>query len=210
METVERQLANIDRRLGQMGTVPHAEASEATRTLADMRELLDRFRPGATLDTMERRMEDLSSRIERGLGPTSSTLIEDLARRVDDIHTSLRTQPSADTRPVEALIRGIAERIEEAREASADIGRLEDLMKTLTAKIESGGSHADTRAITSLEAQISRLGDRLERSETSLSGLDAVEHSLSELFSQLKRRGTPRSTRLKMPPGRPLATHYGP
>ena len=163
---------------------------EAQTTLSEIRALLDRFEPGSAISSLERRMEDLATKIDRGMEPQSSSKqIEDLARQIDEIHSSIQGQigsQAVEPSSVDALVRGIAERIEEAREASADIERLESLIKGLAAKIDGNNAQPDPQAVTGLEAQMSRLGERLERSEASLSALDGVEHSLGELFTQLE------------------------
>ncbi len=60
-------------------------------------------------------------------------------------------------------------------------------MNSLAKRIEDAGHHPDAKALSALEGQIERLGERLERSEASLSSLDAVEHSLRDLFTQLEQ-----------------------
>ena len=167
-----------------------AHPSGQNSTLDEIRALLDRFEPGSTFSSLERRMEDLAAKIDRGMEPQSpSKQIEDLARQIDEIHSSIQGQagfPAIEPSSVEALVRGIADRIEAAREASADIQRLEGLIKGLADKIDDGNVQSDQGAVAALEAQMSRLGDRLERSEASLSSLDGVERSLGELFAQLE------------------------
>ncbi len=190
VDGVERQVASIEATPEPLQGGQRGDVLEAVSTLSEIRALLDGFEPGSTISSLEQRMEDLAAKIDLGMGPQSSSKqIEDLARRIDEVHSSIQSQAGAsltEPRSVEALVRGIADRIEEAREASADIQRLESLIRGLAAKIDDGKTQPDHRAVEALEVQMSRLGDRLERSEASLSALDGVEHSLGELFAQLE------------------------
>ena len=162
---------------------------EGEQLLGDIRSLLDRFRPGSTLDSLDRRMQDLSERLEQRFdSPASLSLIESLSRRVEDMHASLKTSaPAPDMRQIETLMRGVASRIEDARDASTDLQALEGMVRHLAEKVEATRLPFDARAVSGLESQIERLAERLERSEASLSSLDAVERSLSELFTQIEQ-----------------------
>ncbi len=164
-------------------------APEGEQLLGDIRSLLDRFRPGSTLDSLDQRMQDLSERLEQRFdSPASLSLIESLSRRVEDMHASLKASaPAPDMRQIETLMRGVASRIEDARDASTDIQALEGMVRHLTEKVEATRLPFDARAVSGLETQIERLAERLERSEASLSSLDAVERSLSELFTQIEQ-----------------------
>ena len=187
---VEGQVAKLEARLGALAATPQTLTPELAGTLAEVRALLDSFKPGAALSSLEQRISDLTRRIERGVeAGTSTQLIEGLSRRVDEIHTSLRSQladAAVDTRPLEGLVRGIAERIGQAREASSDFQHLEAAMREMATRIDNAPPHLDRGGVQAIEAQITRLADRLDRSESSLKALDGVEHSLGELFSQFE------------------------
>lgn len=159
-------------------------------TLDEIRNLLDRFEPGSAISALEQRMEDLAAKIDRSFEPQSpSKQVEDLARQIDEIQSSIQGQvglSGLEPGSMDTLVRGIAERIEAAREASADIQRLEVLIQGLADKV-GDAPQPDHGAVSALEAQMARLGDRLERSEVSLSALDGLERSLGELFSQLEQ-----------------------
>ena len=166
-----------------------APPREGEALLGEIRSLLERFRPGSTLDSLDRRMQDLSERLEQRFdSPASLSLIESLSRRVEDMHSSLKASaPAPDMRQIETLMRGVASRIEDARDASTDLQTLEGMVRHLTEKVEATRLPFDARAVSGLESQIERLAERLERSEASLSSLDAVERSLSELFTQIEQ-----------------------
>ena len=190
LTNVEGQVAKLEARLGALASTPQSLTPELAGTLAEVRALLDSFKPGAALSSLEQRIGDLTRRIERGVeAGTSTQLIEGLSRRVDEIHTSLRSQlanAAVDTRPLEGLVRGIAERIGQAREASSDFQHLEAAIREMATRIEEAPLHIDRGGVQAIEAQITRLADRLDRSESSLKALDGVEHSLGELFSQFE------------------------
>ena len=186
IDLVQRQMAELHDRMSALSSAPPAASRLDDDSWTQMRALFDRVPSGSTLESLDRRMRELSAKIDSGMPePAPSRLLEDLSLRVDEIQTSIKRPSTAavDTRPLESLVRGIADRIEDARIATADFQHLEQLMGTLAAKMETGAAPVDTHR---LESQISRLGDRLDRSEASLSALDTVEHTLGELFSQLE------------------------
>ncbi len=190
LTAAEGQVAKLEARLGALASAPQPLPPELAGTLAEVRALLDSFKPGAAFSSLEQRIGDLTRRIEHGVeAGTSTQLIEGLSRRVDEIHTSLRSQladAAVDTRPLEGLVRGIAERIGQAREASSDFQHLEAAMRDIATRIDNAPLHIDRGGVQAIEAQITRLADRLDRSESSLKALDGVEHSLGELFSQFE------------------------
>ena len=192
-DAVERQVASLEARLGRLAALPEPAAAappDLGATMAEVRALLDGFDPGATMAALETRLGAMTDRIERGLdagGP--SGLIEGLSRRVDEIHASLRSQLAAsavDTRPLEGLVRGLSERIGQAREATTDFHQLEAAVRAAAAKIDGAAAGLDPRGVQAVEAQLVRLSERLDRSEASLRALDGVEHTLGELFSQFE------------------------
>ena len=184
-ETIQSQIADMQERLGELGSHQRRDLIHPD-DWTDLRSRLDNVASGSALQTIDRRIQDLAAKIDAGLGDRSpAPMLADLAQRIEHIQHSIGKgrEPSVDTRPLEALVRGIGERIEDARLASTNIEQLERVMSALSDKIERSRSPIDTQA---LEAQISRLGNRLEQSETSLSALDSVERTLGELFTQLE------------------------
>ena len=188
---MERQVAALEARLGRLATQPVAAVApppELGETLGEVRRLLEGLDPRATMTSLESRLDDITARLSRGFEDENPAgLIENLGRRVDEIHASLRSQlaqSAVDTRPLEGLVRGLSDRLGQARAASADFEQLETAMRDIAARIETAGS--DPRAIQAIEAQFARLAERLDRSETSLKALDGVEQALGELFAQFE------------------------
>lgn len=191
LDAMERQVSSLEARLGRLAVAPVASAAppDFADTMAEVRAMLDGLPSGASMAGLESRLDDMTARIERGLdaqGPAG--LIEGLSRRVDEIHASLKTQmaqTAVDTRPLEGLVRGLSDRLGQAREASADFEQLETAMREVAAKIDAAAG-ADPHGAQAIETQLARLTERLDRSEASLKALDGVEHSLGELFSQFE------------------------
>ncbi len=192
-DAVERQVASLEARLGRLAALPGPAAPappDFGATMAEVRALLDGFNPGASMAALETRLDAMTDRIERGLdarGPAG--LIEGLSRRVDEIHASLRSQlaeSAVDTRPLEGLVRGLSDRIGQARDATADFHQLEAAVRDAAARIDGAAAGLDPRGVQAVEAQLARLGERVDRSEASLRSLDGVEHTLGELFSQFE------------------------
>ena len=190
-DAVERQVAALEARLGRLATLPAtavAPPPDLGETLGEVRRLLEGLDPRPGMTSLESRLDDITARLSRGFDDENPAgLIENLGRRVDEIHASLRSQlaeAAVDTRPLEGLVRGLSDRLGQARAASADFEQLETAMRDVAARIETAGS--DPRAIQAIEAQFTRLAERLDRSENSLKALDGVEQALGELFSQFE------------------------
>ena len=191
LDAMERQVSSLEARLGRLAVLPVASTAppDFADTMAEVRAMLEGFPSGVSMAGLESRLDDMTARIERGLdaqGPAG--LIEGLSRRVDEIHASLRAQmaeTAVDTRPLEGLVRGLSDRLGQAREASADFEQLETAMREVAAKIDAAAG-ADPHGAQAIEVQLARLTERLDRSEASLKALDGVEHSLGELFSQFE------------------------
>ena len=190
-DAMERQVAALEARLGRLATLPVAAVApppDLGETLGEVRKLLEGLDPRANMVSLESRLDDITARLSRGFDDENPAgLIENLGRRVDEIHATLRSQlaqSAVDTRPLEGLVRGLSDRLGQARAASADFEQLETAMRDIAARIETAGS--DPRAIEAIEAQFARLAERLDRSETSLKALDGVEQALGELFSQFE------------------------
>ncbi len=192
-DALERQVASLETRLGRLAAAPAPSASAPpgfVDTMAEVRALLDGFNPGASMAALETRLDAMTDRIERGLdarGP--SGLIEGLSRQVEDIHASLRSQlaqTATDTRPLEALVRDLSDRISHARDATTDFHQLEAAVRDAAARIDGAAAGLDQRGLGALEAQLARLSERLDRSEAGLRSLDGIEQTLGELFSQFE------------------------
>ena len=190
-DAVERQVAALEARLGKLATLPVAALApppDLGDTLGEVRRLLEGLDPRPGMTSLESRLDDITARLSRGFDAENPAgLIENLGRRVDEIHASLRSQlaqSAVDTRPLEGLVRGLSDRLGQARAASADFEQLETAVRDIATRLETAGT--DPRAIQAIEAQFARLAERLDRSETSLKALDGVEQALGELFSQFE------------------------
>ncbi len=185
-----RQAAASEAQLGRSVSSTRSAAPDGGGAPAELRTSPDDLESGAALATLENRLDDPSLRMERGLDlQDPAGLIEGLSRRVDEIQSSLPPQAAgtaADPRPLARLVRGISDHIGQAREASSDISQLETAMRNVAGRIEGGAPGSDHPGVQAIEAQIARLAERLDRSESSLMALDGVGHSLGELFSQLE------------------------
>ena len=194
IEALDRQVRTIGRTLDGLGEdlrgprPAPAPTPELAGALEEMRGLFDSFKPGATLSAIETRIDGLAKRLDRDNGDPAA-LIEGLSRRVDEIHHSLRSQvaqSAVDAGSLESLVRGISDRIGQARAHSADFEQLELAMRDVAARIDRVPAGTDSGGMKSLEGQIAKIGERLDRSEASLRAIDGVEHSLGELFSQFE------------------------
>ncbi len=166
---------------------PFPDRFDSEGLWGDVRTLLDRFGSGSPIDALDRRMQVLAEKLEHHLeSPSASSLIEDLSRRIDQLQATIKA-PSSAQAGLEPLLRGVEERILKARAASTDIQNLEDLMRGLAQRIDASSRQPESKALSALETQIQRLGERLDCSEANLSSLDTIEKSLQGLFSHLEQ-----------------------
>ena len=121
----------------------------------------------ATNDALARLSEEvrgLAAKVER---VTSSDTLAMLEQRITFIADALqsRPQPDRDVRDLEALVRGLADKIERLQLASAG---------------HPNSSHIDE--------QIAKLIERIESSDVRLGQLDKIERGLAELLLQIDRQ----------------------
>ncbi|HLH11187.1 MAG TPA: hypothetical protein VKV77_04815 [Methylovirgula sp.] len=175
-ETIQQQTREIRDLLTAAAARP-LPVEQIERQVAQLAESIDRQRaagrePSYALDEdratafgkIEDRLDAISAKVEQAIAESrDQTRYEALARRIDTVHDALTNRESApDTRPLEDLVRGLAEKLERAQEPKTE-----------------------PQAIEALERQIAELAQRLDRS--GFSTLSALEETIASLFAELER-----------------------
>jgi localization factor PodJL len=161
-ERIEQQVAQLVHSL--------AERHAAPRLYGEM-PLLEAPRDQAHFDAIEARLAEIAGKIEESLAVMRDpSRYRDLSERIDHVHV------------------GLSERIDAVRRtATPDTSGLEDLVRSLSEKIERAmAPQADHHAIEALEQQIVKLAERMDHSTTAAS-LNSLERTINELFGELER-----------------------
>ncbi len=157
VERIERQVAQL------------AESIDRGRTAArepGVHAYADR---ASAFDKIEERLDAIAAKVEEAIAEArDQSHYEALSHRIDNVQQGLaariaETWPAADTRPLEDLVRGLAEKLEKAQ-----------------------GPHAGAQAIDALEQQIAELAQRLDASSAGFSSLTSLEQTISQLFAELE------------------------
>ncbi len=178
-ERIESLAHKLDDAVSQAGASDQLDEltrriDEVHHSLAQKFERIERIerveQPAVDVGALESLVRDLAVKIDSAVSHSSSTdQLEELTSRINDVHRELSTRAeypaaavSADTSLLENMIRDLAEKVEEASQASDDGG-----------------------LISALQLQIARLAERLDRSDANAGSLVALERLVSDLFTQL-------------------------
>jgi localization factor PodJL len=161
-ERIEQQVAQLVHGLVERHAAP---------PLYSEMPLLEAPRDQAHFDAIEARLAEIAGKIEESLAVMRDpSRYRDLSERIDHVHA------------------GLSERIDAVRHmATPDTGALEDMVRSLSEKIERAmAPQADHHAIEALEQQIVKLAERMDHSTTAAS-LNSLERAINELFGELER-----------------------
>jgi localization factor PodJL len=164
LERLERQIGELADRVEQLGAspAPHFESAEMAALLAEACRQIERSTPPAALISIERRLEEITTRLDQEIArPNVSAAIDpaqfdDLARRIDGVRQSLEARPPA----------------------TVDTGPIERLLHDFDAKLAAGRTDADAQALQSIFVEIGEKLDRLADPEAGARQLEPVLHEL--------------------------------
>ena len=175
LERLERQIGELADRVERLDAspAPHFESAEMASLLAEACRQIERATPPAALVSIERRLEEIATRLDQEIArPNAPATIDpgpfdDLTRRIDGVRQSLEALPLAtvDTGPIERLLRDFGDKLAAA-----------------------GRADADAQAFQSIFAEIGDKLDRLADPEVGARQLDPV---LRELGARLDAVGSP-------------------
>ena len=165
-------------------------AHEKGPTLDEMRALLTDRRPDASLIALGDSMEKLSSRLDaEAASDGRSAAIESLSRRIEEVHAELTEQlsslkPGLDAAKVEQLVAEVVARRPAA--ATPGLGALEAAVTDLAGKLTSiERSQGDDRLLIDMQVQVTRLAERIDRTDAGLAAIVAMERSLGDILIQV-------------------------
>ncbi len=198
-ERIEHQIAELAARVDQLSN-QRPSSLDISAVIDEIRTLLDRSHPTAGLETLERRIEALSEKIDSALtsqpqqqtqNPTidSSELMQLLQALEQQVLQSRRTQVNPEMMAsLEQQVSMIAHRLEQPEQRpSAEHGHLGQLLHTLEAQIAQARlSQIDPNVIASLEQQVGMIAQKLDHSDQGFSALSSIERAINDIFIQME------------------------
>jgi localization factor PodJL len=163
MARLEGRFGAIDTTLAALGD-PAARQAETAAFLREIRELVSEHPAARSLAAVDARIAQLMELLER-----QSTL---QLTRAEDGRLALRR------------LEAIQERLAQPSEAtSVALRPIEEQLRTLNEKLDA--NQPSELSFATLEAQVSRIVDRIERSDEGLISLTSLQRSILDLFSRL-------------------------
>jgi localization factor PodJL len=172
VEKIEQQVAQLARTLDrqQQNAALSNNGYVAGVVTDELRTLFNDSAQSTALEKIEERLEALAARVEEAAldardGQRYSALEDHIDRVREELSARIaeNTNAQVGTRPLEDLVRGLAEKFEAAR-----------------------APNSDAQAFEALERQIGELAARLDRSSTGLSSLPHLEQVIGDLFAKLE------------------------
>ncbi|MGH6678781.1 MAG: hypothetical protein ACREDL_07570, partial [Bradyrhizobium sp.] len=173
IENIDRNIEALAERFDRIHEVKDARGLVAQTDTGDLQAIADELRRlmddqgRASFDKIETRLEAIAVKVDEALSEArDESRYTALANRIDDVHRELgerlsQSAPQLDTNALEELVRGLADKMEEAR---------------------SPRDNGD--AIAALQSQVSAFAARLDQTAA---GFPSLEHAIGELFTELER-----------------------
>ena len=176
IERLERQIGELADRVDRLGasSAPHLESAQMTASLADFRREIERSTPLPTLVSIERRLEQIATRLDEEIARPIQTAFDpspfdDLARRIDGVRETLEAHPSRQDKsnkleaPLEVL---------NAKPESPNTDLLAELMREINAKLDAGPREVEGRSLQSLLQGILEKLDHIQEREAPVPPVD--------------------------------------
>lgn len=178
---------------------PRSAVRDLELSINEIRTMLVEFSPENAVQDVSRKLDRFAERMdvieEHVAAPTA--MFDEFSRRIEVANASLAERllqaapATVDLAPIEAMIGGLSTKIDGLRHASADTQVLGGLVRGLAAQIEEARlPSADARILDTLETQVGRLAERLDRSDASLDAITSVERLVRDLFGQIDETRT--------------------
>ena len=196
---VERQLdvlgARIDALAASAPTT--SETKELARGLNEIRNLLNHGMNPATLDALDRKIDQLSRRMETISGETrDSQQFDDLARRIDNVHRRIETTTSLAMKPdnsaLELVIQELSRKLEKPAPKleipAPDFTPVESEIRRLSNKIDAATARTDNPLLEGVRRDIATLAARVDAvSATVQSATSMASQANAESLDGLRR-----------------------
>jgi localization factor PodJL len=177
IERLERQIGELADRVERLGAspAPHLESAQMTASLADFRREIERSTPLPTLVSIERRLEQIGTRLDEEIARPVQTAFDpssfdDLARRIDGVRETLEARPSRQVNRdrLEASVEEL-----NAKRENPDPDLLAVLMREINAKLDAAGQReVDGRSLESLLQGIVKKLDHIQQPEAPVPSVD--------------------------------------
>jgi localization factor PodJL len=196
LERLERQIGELADRVERLGASPspHFESAEMAALLAEACRQIEHSPSPATLVSIERRLEQIATRLDQELArPDAHATVDrgpfdDLARRFDEVRESLEALPPAtiDTGPIERLLTDFGAKLAAAGRSDADAQAVQSIFVEISDKLD---RLADPEVSARRQDPVlQELGARLD-AVTSPVDLNPIETLLRSLEAKLDARG---------------------
>ena len=190
IERLERQIGELADRVERLGAspAPHLESAQMTASLADFRREIERSTPLPTLVSIERRLEQIATRLDEEIARPVQTVFDpspfdDLARRIDGVRETLESRPSRQVNP-ERLEASLEEL--NAKSESPDTDLLAVLMREINAKLDAAGQReVEGRSLESLLQAIGEKLDHIQQPEAPAPSFDTLKDMLESLNAKV-------------------------
>ncbi len=188
VERLERQIGDLADRIERLASspAPQAESARAVALLSEARAQIEGSTPPAALSAIERRLEQLSQRMDQALQRpqpgqgVDPQAIEDLARRIDGVRVSIERQSGSqpDVAKLEAALRDINQKLDRPAAAGTNADALAAMFQDLSARIDQRTNPA--LDIKPIEQALRTLGDRPIEIDTT-----PIENMMRDLGAKL-------------------------
>ena len=188
IERLERQIGELADRVERLGAspAPHLESARMTASLDDFRREIERSTPLPTLASIERRLEQIATRLnEETARPVQTAFdpspFDDLARRIDGVRETLEAHPARQVNPnrLEASLEAL-----NAKPEGSNVDLLAELMREINVKLDAAGQReVDGR---SLELLLQEIVERLEHIQQPEAQVPSVDmQTLKDMLQSL-------------------------
>jgi localization factor PodJL len=210
LDRLERQIGVLADRVDRLSTspAPHAESAEVVASLAEARAQVERSTPASALASIERRLEQIASRMDQALEHTPKALLDtapleeamrEISAKLDrpsaidpnafqsmitDLGARIdrRVMPVIDTAPLEQVLRKLSE-----RPIAVDTEPLAGMMREISAKLDKPSPPAvDTGT---LEQMLHSLRDKIDENASPQFTAERIDHAVEVLSQQIAARG---------------------
>ena len=221
VDRLERQIGELADRVDHLASSrsPHIDSAQVVASLANARAEIERSTPALALNVIERRLEDIASKIDQAIARSQSTssigakAVEELARRIDSVRETIETRHPLPivSASLEATMRDLTAKLQDAQAPRLDTEPLEAWMREVSEKLDAArpvsldtarfeGSLQELIAKAAvaqspsfdkapLEAWMREVSEKLERAGAAGGDARQLEAWMREVSEKLERAG---------------------
>ena len=206
VERLERQIGALADRIERLASnpSPRAEIAQVLQLLADARSQIEQSTPAAVLTSIERRVEQLATRIDEAIRRPSPVFdprpIEDLAKRIEGVRASIERQaaPRPEAAALEAALRDINAKLDRAPDSGSKA--VMTTLQDLTARLEEAfrrpaNATLDPKPIEDLARRIEGVRASVEKQANFGAHAAKLEAALGDINQKLDRPAVPVESR---------------